>query len=463
MTAPGAGRLADIFGPTGIAIDTSDAATAAASRDFGGIARGRVAGVVRPETIDQLTEIVKLARRHHCTIAPRGMGLSQSGQSIAQGGVTVDCRALQRIEAPNLERSTVICEPGATWRRVVERVAPLGLAPKVMPLNLDLTLGGTLSAGGLGSSSHRHGLCASNVASLEVVLGSGEVVRCSPTAERGVFDSVLGGLGRIGLIRSVELSLARTPANVRTFYLLYDKLSTWLADQQKIADRGRAAHLEGFCSASVQGLRKGPNGRREALRRWSYGLHISVGWDDEAPTADEVLAGLDPSELLLVEDDGIVPFSARYDARFEAMRVTGGWEQLHPWVESFVPLEAAPGVIELAMELPAFLGDGHRVIPIAEVDRPAAVAFPNRGPSVAVAILPTGVPDALREPALAALKAFHDRIRAVGGKRYLSGWLFDMDRARAWEEHYGPAYQRLSVLEREYDPDGLFRSCLPRL
>jgi cytokinin dehydrogenase len=456
--------LAALFDSIEVPFDPTEASVTAAAGDFGGIARGRVHGVARPGTVDTLQDIVKLARRECLSLAPRGMGLSQSGQSVAQDGICVDLRGLRSVEAPNDETQSVRCEPGATWRTVLEVVAKAGLSPTVMPLNLDLTVGGTLSAGGMGSASHRHGLCVSNVKSLEVVLGTGDLVRCDSSHERGVFDSVLGGVGRVGIMRSIELSLVRVPPKVRTYYLLYDDLRTLLADQQAIAAEGRADHLEGFCSASIQGLCRGPHGRRQALRRWFYGLHLTVGWNGgRVPSSDMVLAGLGHKEVLLVEDDDLLSFSARYDARFEGMRATGGWEQMHPWLEAFVPLDAAAAVLEQAMQLPAFLGDGHRVIPIARRDHPASVAFPASQAVVAVAVLPTGVPPALRDPSLATLRALHDRIREVGGRRYLSGWLFDVDREGAWSEHYGSAYHRLLALQREYDPDGVFRSCLPPL
>jgi FAD/FMN-containing dehydrogenase len=48
--------------------------------------------------------------------------------------------------------------------------------PAVVPLNLDLTVGGTVSAGGIGATSHTHGPVVSNVSEITAVTGSGRSV-----------------------------------------------------------------------------------------------------------------------------------------------------------------------------------------------------------------------------------------------------------------------------------------------
>jgi cytokinin dehydrogenase len=112
--------------------------------------------------------------------------------------------------------------------------------------------------------------------------------------------------------------------------------------------------------------------------------------------------------------------------------------------------------------LPPFLGDGHRVLMLAKSDHPAAMALPERGPSVIFGIFPVGVPDALRETALNALQRVNELVLGAGGKRYLSGWLFDMN-TQAWQAHYGNAYARVVEAQRACDPDGIFRSMLAQL
>jgi cytokinin dehydrogenase len=79
----------------------------------------------------------------------------------------------------------IACGAGATWRAVLARTLPRGLVPRVVPSHLDPTVGGTISVGGIGSTSHRFGAAASNIDALTVVVGSGDQVWCDATRHAG--------------------------------------------------------------------------------------------------------------------------------------------------------------------------------------------------------------------------------------------------------------------------------------
>jgi cytokinin dehydrogenase len=446
---------------TKLEADTSESAIARAETDFGGLCHGRARGVVRPANARCLPDVVRSAREYGLKLTIRGKGLSQSGQSVADESLLVDLSQCDAIRAPDLAKQTITCEPGATWRGVLARAAASGLGPKVLPLNLDLSVGGTLSAGGFGSTSHRYGVAVSHVTSAEVVLGTGEVVQCGPSIQRPIFDAVLSGLGRCGIIMNAELELVPVPRTIRTFFLLYEKLDLLLEDQQRIASEGRAAHLEAFCSASVQGLYRGPTGRRQPLVHWLFGLHLGIGYQAEPPNPDLALKSLRHSQLLHVEDTDYLEHAARYDSRFHMMRLTGAWEQIHPWFEALLPVAEAPKIIAQALSsLPMFFGDGHRILLISgNTDRPASLAFPSGDWAVGFTVLPTGIPSVFRNAALESLERLDDIVRQAGGRRYPSGWLFHTD-SDGWRSHYGHSYSALLQAQREYDPDVVFQSWL---
>ena len=139
-----------------------------AERDFGGLAHGTVRAVVRPATVAALVDLVRLARADGLPLTPRSRGYSQSGQSVPLDGLSVDMGAFVGIDA-SPDAMLARCGGSVSWRQLLARTAPLGLAPTVMPFNLDLSIGGTLSAGGLGSTSHHHGMAVSSVQSLTVM------------------------------------------------------------------------------------------------------------------------------------------------------------------------------------------------------------------------------------------------------------------------------------------------------
>jgi cytokinin dehydrogenase len=293
------------------------------------------------------------------------------------------------------------------------------------------------------------------------VTGRGLTIEVGPGDGAAAYEFTLGGIGRAGIIVAAEISLRTSLPNVRTFYLMYEDLGAMLADQRTIVESRQVDHLEGFCVARMNGLRKGKAGRRVPFARWYYGLCVSV--EHEAgfgPGSAEVLRDLHEHELVHTEDDDTLAFASRYDVRFEGMRATGAWEQKHPWFECILPVDRAEELVPRMLErLPLFLGDGHRISWIANTRRPRALAFPLRGPWVTFAVLPAGVPSALGAPALAALEDVDRMATQAGGKRYPSGWLFGRGE-EGWRTHFGDDYDAWKQAKAELDPGGTFESSL---
>ena len=448
---------------TGVDVARDAATRAAAADDYGHLTPGRTAGVARPATPDEVQRVVAFAAERRLPVTVRGTGHGQSGQSVAADSLSLDVSRMRAVDQPDVDasggRSTVVCDAGATWRDVLATCAPFGLRPPAMPLLLDLSVGGVVSAGGVGPDAPRFGMSAANVHALEVVAGDGTRHWCSATDDPARFDAVRGGIGRCGVITRVRLALRRPRERVRTFYLVYDAIEPWLADQHRVVAEQRSEALDAFCIAGVQGTRRTPAGRRP-FATWTYGLHVSVEHDaNAAPTAEQALAGLAPSRVVYVEDDETSAFPTRFDGRFESMRRLGAFAQPHPIFESFLPTTALPALLPRLLErLPLFLGDGQRVLPIARTRLPPGIAVPN-GEFVCFAVLLTGVHPALVPDSLAAMRDVDAMCRDAGGTRYLSGWLGEMDGAR-WRAHLGEKYDAWVEAKRRFDPNGIFVSRL---
>jgi cytokinin dehydrogenase len=442
-------------------IDTSEEARAAAERDFGGLVEGHSTGVLRARSAEDVVAAVTQARREHEHLTIRGGGLGQSGQSVAAGSVTLDVSGITGEIEIDAAARTAHLGAGTTFRALMDAALPHGLLPQASPLSLDITVGGILSAGGFGSTSHRFGPVVATVEELEVVAGTGDRVVASPDHEPDVWAAVLGGLGRCAVITSARLRLRPAGRLVRTAYLLYDDVEQWFTDQQLLVEAGRADQMEASCSAAVQGFTATPDGRRP-LAHWLFGLQVTRESDDDpAPAPD--LDGLSPWRVLRVDEDDIGGFMARYDGRFAAMRATGAWDQPHPWFECLLPAEALPTVVPRLLEvIPLTLGDGHRVMWLGSADLPPLLAVPDRadgGHLAAFTVLPTGVAPALVPGALEGLDRAWSVLADAGAKRYLSGYLGRPDQAW-WRTHFGDRYDAWAAAKRTYDPDNVFCSAL---
>lgn len=440
------------LGREGISISVDASQRAEASGDFGNLVKGESLAVVYPRDAREVESVIRFANARKLCFTARGGGRSSGGQSVARRAPTLSLARLDRVGRVDSDRGLVTCEPGARWRPVVEATLAEGWIPKVVPLNLDLTVGGTLSVGGIGSTSHRFGTAAANVVAVEAVTGAG--APASSVDDEGLLAATMAGLGRCAVLTSATLALRRAPSHVYTIYLLYDELEPWLADLRLLREERRFDHADGFCTGSLQGLRTTPTGRRP-LTRWFYGMHLSLEHDAGAkPDPDALLAGLRHRWLVHQEDNAMEAFVARADARLDIMARTGSSALPHPWLEFLVPVEKLTELLTPVLDaLPPALGDGHRVAMLAPEPQPPLFTVPPGRDTAIFAVLPMGVPPPLLAGVLPALRGVNQMLLAAGAKRYLAGWL-ELDEA-GWRNHYGDRFAAWQEAKRRYDPCGV--------
>ena len=444
---------------TGVSLRRDSSTRSVFAEDFGHLIRAEPRVVASPRNVDELTAIVRFAAGRGLTVCPRARGYSQSGQSLSPGGASLDLSRLDRIEAIDIDGRQAHCEPGVRWRELTAATLHHGLVPAVLPLNLDISVGGLISAGGIGANSYCYGPAVNQVSELHVVTSNGQVIRCSSTVEPELFAAVLSGLGRCGIIARASVKLRPAAARVRTFHLTYGETETWLADQKRIVSDGRAHYLEGMCWMGAKGFRRGPAGRGAQVQ-WLFGTQVSVEYGEAAPDQEHVLGGLSPWRVVHVDDETAGEFVARYQPRFDGMQRSGAWQQLHPWLECLLPAQRLAALLpSILNEVPVSLGDGHRVLWVDTRDTPPFFAAAEGTHNVCFAVLPPGVSESERDDVLPALARVDRLLREAGGKRYLSGWLGAMDEAR-WREHHGQAYGQWLAVKRRFDPDRMFRSAL---
>ena len=159
------------LGP-GVSMDLQD--REARSYDFGRMIRRMPGAVATPGSPEEVSGIVRSCARSEVPLTIRGGGHSQGGQSLSDGGMVLDTMRLDRIQP--LEGELVRAQAGAQWGKVLDALRGTRLLPPVMADIAEVSVGGTLSAGGLGTTSHRYGMQIVHVEQLEVVTGVGERV-----------------------------------------------------------------------------------------------------------------------------------------------------------------------------------------------------------------------------------------------------------------------------------------------
>jgi FAD/FMN-containing dehydrogenase len=337
-------------------------------------------------------------------------------------------------------------DAGVLWSRLLDATLPSRQTPPVLTDYLDVTVGGTLAVGGLGGMSCRYGAQIDHVLALTVVTGEGDVVECSMTRNRHLFEATLGGLGQYGIVVQARVRLVPAPAQVRVYTLLYSDLATFTDDQVRVMQEKRFDYVEGQAVPNPAG-------------GWMYLLEAAFYYTPPAQPDDTgLLAGLrnNPGSVTR-EEKAYRDFAHRLDPLVTLLKTAGAWDVPHPWFDVFVPRSQVIGYIGDALSnlTPADTGNGLVLlypVPTVLFDRPRLqlpaepVAFLFDILRFAIPGLSVGV-DAM----LAANRILYDQVVALGGKRYPIGAIPNYTQ-QDWKRHYHSEWEKVVSAKRHYDP-----------
>jgi cytokinin dehydrogenase len=342
--------------------------------------------------------------------------------------------------------TNALVDGGTRWLDLVTQTIPQGLTPPILVDFLELTVGGTVSLGGIGSQAFRVGPNVDNVLELEVVTGAGELVSCSPAHNRDLFDAARAGLGQFGLIVRARVRLITVPPNARLYHAFYSSLPNFLSDLEKLIDDGRFDTVQGFAV---------PDGAGGWLFQLETTRYFSPG---DEPDDASLLSGLafNPGTQS-AQDMTYFDYLNRLAPLVEFLRQIGVWALPHPWVNLFVPAANAQTLIgeTLASLTVDDVGQGPILIyPFnRELFRTPFFRVPASRHFFVFALLRNAIPPTPERVAqlLADNRTLFERAVTLGGKRYP----FDSVpmTKHDWQKHYQPLWGAFVRAKRHFDPD----------
>jgi len=198
--------------------------------------------VIRPNTTEEVAEVVKVANKEKVGIYPRGAAASLvlMGVPLKEDSIVMDLTRMNRIIELDEDSMSVTVGTGITWGELETSLKEKGWYTGFIGPGpgLSSTIGGAISVCSVYYGSAKYGTAADITLGLEVVLPTGEIIRTGSAALQkakrhtryGVgFDSTglfCGDQGILGVKTQATLKLFPLPKAIGYFTYGYTDLDT---------------------------------------------------------------------------------------------------------------------------------------------------------------------------------------------------------------------------------------------
>ncbi|MFI7123072.1 FAD-binding oxidoreductase [Amycolatopsis sp. NPDC049868] len=179
--------------------------------------------VVRAHTAEEIQQTVRVCLRHGTPIVPRGAGTGLSGGANAvAGGIVLSTERMTAIREINTAERLAVVEPGVVNETLRTACAEHGLWYPPDPASAPWsTIGGNVATNAGGLCCVKYGVTRDYVLALEIVTGTGELVRLGRRTAKGVAGYDLTGLmvgseGTLGVVTEITVRLRGARASERT-------------------------------------------------------------------------------------------------------------------------------------------------------------------------------------------------------------------------------------------------------
>jgi glycolate oxidase len=211
---------------------------------------GMPLAVVRPRSTADVAATLAIASAHRTPVVAQGArtGLA-GGANAVTGSIALALTAMDRILEIDPVNRLAVVQPGVVNAEINRVASGYGLRYPPDPGSWESsTIGGNVATNAGGMCCVKYGVTGEYVLGLEVVLASGEVLRCGRRTRKGVagYDLTrlfVGSEGTLGVITEITLALRPAADDSRTLAALFDSIGAAGAAVTAVAGSGAVPSL----------------------------------------------------------------------------------------------------------------------------------------------------------------------------------------------------------------------------
>ncbi len=202
--------------------------------------------VVKPRTVSEIAEIMKLANREKIPVTPRGAGSGLSGGAVPWfGGILLSVERMDTILEIDKENMVAVLEPGVITNDLNMLLAEVGLFFAGYPMSVESCfIGGNVAENAGGGRAVKYGVTGRYIIGLEVVTPEGEIIQLGGKRIKDVvgYDFIhlmVGSEGTLGIFTKIFIKLLPLPTKRVDLLVLFKDIASAVALVPKMIAFGK--------------------------------------------------------------------------------------------------------------------------------------------------------------------------------------------------------------------------------
>jgi glycolate oxidase len=186
--------------------------------------------VVLPQSTEEVSAAVRIARRHGLPVTARGAGTGLSGGAIpCEGGVVIVTTRMNRILELDAENRLAVVQPGVINLHISQAAAQFGLYYAPDPSSQRAcSIGGNVAENAGGPHCLRYGSTVNHVLGLEFVTADGDVVETGGATLDGpgydLTGVVVGSEGTLAIVTRIIVRLLPKAESIVTLLAIFNEV-----------------------------------------------------------------------------------------------------------------------------------------------------------------------------------------------------------------------------------------------
>jgi len=411
--------------------------------------------IVRPQTTEQIQEIMRYANSEKVPVIPRGAGSGMSGQAVPiKGGIVLDMKQMNKILEINIEDTYCRVETGVVDDDLNRALKPYGVFYPPAPASSRIaTIGGEIANNASGVRSVKYGAVRDSVLGMKVVLANGDLVTLGAhtrveASGYQIERLMVGSEGTLGIIVEATLKFVPIPKFRCLGIAKFDKLEkAGDAISEIMASGAMPSMLELMDNIAITAV-------NTTLKLGLPDVEAILLFEADGMVKEAVDYEIDKMKIVCEKHSGS-GIELSYDAK-ERTRIFSGRKKLFPALSRYKEGYTCTSLADdMAVPYSKMASTARKIHEIAKKNNVIMTAYGHCGSGcMHTKILMDPTKESQWEDARNAVAETYDYVHSVGGTTSAEHGI-GLSKASAFKKEKQDSLNIMRAIKKAFDPNNI--------